>query len=191
MGIRIVTPPQEEPVSLAEIKTQLRVDHSDEDVDLDAYIKAVRQTLEEQLSTAIMPQTLELVMDAWPHGRELWLPRAPLISVESIIYTDEEGNETPLDNDAYLVDAVSKPGRVVLKRDQSWPAATLQEVNGIVVTFQAGYTTVPEPLVMAIKLFVGHYYENREATTEIQLNELPFVMASLRSYDMKHARVTL
>ena len=38
---------------------------------------------------------------------------------------------------------------------------------------------VPGPLKLAIKLLVGHFYENREATTMLKIDELPLGIKAL------------
>ena len=49
----------------------------------------------------------------------------------------------------------------------------LRPANGVIVRFTAGYgetaEEVPERVVQAIKLLVGHMYENRESTAEDHL----------------------
>ena len=57
---------------------------------------------------------------------------------------------------------------MVLGYDDDWPTATLINRNPISVEFVCGYTTganVPDPIKLAIKMQIAHYYENREAVT--------------------------
>ena len=86
----------------------------------------------------------------------------------------------------YLVDTIAEPGRVYLKWDKSWPSASLQVVNPIVVRFVAGYgaaSAVPEPIRQAILLAIGSLYENREneVLANVQKIQLEFGMESLLS----------
>lgn len=165
--VTVVTAPAEEPVSLAEAKLDLRVDHSDEDELIEEYITAAREHVENVTWKALVTQTLEAAFDAWPQGSELVLPRPPLQSVASVTYTDSDGNDTVWDSANYIVDTRRKPGRIVLGYGKSWPTATLQPVNGIVVRYVAGYgaeSAVPALYKKAIKLLVGEMYEHREAT---------------------------
>lgn len=165
--VTVVTGPEEEPVSTEEAKLDLRVDHDDEDALIDEYVMAARQHVENTTWRALVTQTLEAAFDAWPSGTVLVLPRPPLQSVTSVTYTDKDGNSTVWDAANYIVDSRRQPGRLVLAYGKSWPTATLQPTNGIVVRYVAGYgaaSAVPAIYKKAIKLLVGEMYEHREAT---------------------------
>lgn len=167
MTLSLVTAPTVEPLTLAEAKSHLRVDISDDDTLIKSKLKGVRQDLEEKYGVAFISQTWDLYMDSFP-GDKLEIAKWPLQSVTHIKYTDEDGDESTFSSDDYLVDIISKPGKVVLKRTASWPSDTLQEVNGVVVRFVAGYgnagSDVPWPIKQALLLLLGDAYENREDT---------------------------
>lgn len=180
------TAPATEPVSLSEAKTHLRVSISDDDALIDALITAARRWCERLRNESFVTQTWKLYADNWPGGDTIPLPMGPVQSVTSVTYTDEDGNESTLSSSNYLVDTVSRPARIRLKADQSWPTVTLRELNAIVVTYDAGYgdnaSDVPEEVVAAIKLLVGHLYENREATvvgSGITVTEVPLTVKDL------------
>jgi uncharacterized phiE125 gp8 family phage protein len=165
MPTRLVTPPTAEPVTLAEAKAQCRVDGSDSDTYIEMLITAAREWCELHDWRAYMPQTWELILDAWPSRGAIEIPKPPLQSVASIKYTNRSGVEATLDSGVYLVDTYSEPGWVVLKNDKAWPMVTLREINGVVVRFTGGYASaadVPARIKQAILLLVGHWYENRE-----------------------------
>ena len=169
MAIQVVTEPVKEPISIEDLKNDLKVD-SDLTAD-DALIRALglaaRKVAEQVQHRALITQTLELTLDDWPSKGYFELPRPPLQSVTSIKYYDEDDNESTVNSSTYLVDTDSEPGRVVLNADESWPSTTLRPANGVQVTYVAGYGDnqgdVPEPTQQAIRLLVGHWYENREA----------------------------
>lgn len=187
MALRLASPPAEEPVSLDEAKLHLRIDHSEEDALIAGLIGAARRHIEETvLSRALITQTWELYLDRFPAKAIIKLPRPPLQSVESIKYTLEDGSEATFSASNYIVDNVSEPGRIVLKRDASWPADTLIPVNGVKVTFAAGYgddpADVPDPIKQAMLLLIGDLYENREESIVVQglqVQRLPFGVQSL------------
>ena len=167
MAFELVTAATKEPVLVEEAKNHLRVDIAEDDDLIDGYITTARQDMEEKYGVAFVTQTWDLYLDAFPGGSELAIGKWPLASVTSIKYTDEDGNESTYSSDDYLVDAVSQPGKVVLKSSSSWPSDTLQEVNAVVVRFVAGFgdaTDVPRPVRQAVLLLVGDMYENRENT---------------------------
>lgn len=89
-----------------------------------------------------------------------------------------------MDGSDLFLDIKSEPGRIVLAYGESWPSTTLRPVNGVCVTFIAGYgdagSSVPKNFKNAILLLLGHLYENREATIIGQtVQELPLGVEAL------------
>ena len=187
MAIRVVAGPAIEPITIDDLKNDIKVD-ADLTAD-DALIRALgiaaRRMAESIQNRALITQTLELALDGWPDGNTLEIPRPPLQSVASIKYYDEDDTERTFDAGSYLVDTYSEPGRVVLKTGQSWPDGELRPANGVIVHFVAGYgdveSQVPETTVQALRLLVGHWYENREAVSSTGAipKEVPFGVMSL------------
>jgi len=166
MGSKIYAAPTEEPVSLAEAKLHLRVDISEDDTLIASLITAARELVEQQSWRALVSQTWDLYLDVIPAEAELKLPRPPLVSVTGVYYTPDGSTEQTLAASNYAVDAVSQPGRIVLKTGGSWPGDTLSIVNGFKVRYVAGYgaaSAVPVRYKQAILLLVGHWYAHREA----------------------------
>lgn len=184
VALDIVTHPAVEPLTTAEAKTHLRVDGSTEDTLIAAYVTAARAFYEEATWRALVTQTWALRLEAWPLGDCLPLPRPPLQSVTSIVYTDSDGTTTTMSSGDYTVYA-QDPGRVWLGYGKSWPSATLRPGPSIVVTFVAGYgvaASVMEIDKQAIRLLLGHFYENREevvAIPGISLAQLPLAAQSI------------
>lgn len=150
-------------MTLEEAKLHLRVDENEEDVYIAGLIATAREWCEGFQRRSYMPQTWELSLNQWPDKPYIALPRPPLIEVESIKYTDHEGNETVLSAESYIVDNRSEPGKVVLAYGKSWPNVRLAPVNGIIVRYLAGYTIVPDSFKQAIMLLIDHWYQNRSA----------------------------
>jgi len=167
MALKLITPPATEPVSLAEVKTHLRVDITDDDDLITALVVAAREYCEAFQNRAYITQTWELTLDEFPET-PLVIPKPPLQSVSSVKYIDYEGTETVFDAANYIVDTSSEPGRLTLAYGVTWPTVTLQRLNGVKITFTAGYgdsaSDVPQTVKQAILLLVGHWYENREAS---------------------------
>ena len=127
---------QLEPVTLAEMKTHLRVDHADEDSYIQALISAAREYVEEQTGRRLMYTTQTQKYDSWPTEMELrW---SPLSTVTSIVYTDTSSTTQTCTNTVYDVDTAVLPGKVREAYGQSWPA-NRGHPNDITVTYVAGY----------------------------------------------------
>ena len=162
----LVTPPTEEPVTLAEIKDHLHISSTAEDSLLTLYAQMAREAVEGECWRALMPQTWDLYLPGWPAGGVIEIPRPPLQSVTSIKYTDDEGAVHTFAASNYRVDTASEPGRVVLAPDAAWPSDALDSSNPVVVRFVAGYadaSAVPGMAKAAILLQIGEIYANREA----------------------------
>ncbi|ADG70062.1 phiE125 gp8 hypothetical protein (plasmid) [Planctopirus limnophila DSM 3776] len=162
---RVVTTiaPADEPITLADLKRQIRVDTSDEDDQLTAYIKAARELLEEHTERALVTQTRQLYLDRFPSCQTIEIPCTPVTSIESIEYIDPTGQLQELDPSSYVADLVSSPARIRPAYGRFWPAIRYQ-MNAVIVTFEAGQDVdeVPERAKQAIRLLAGHWYANRE-----------------------------
>lgn len=177
------TPPASEPVTLAEAKAHLRVMHNSDDAAITAHITAARQMCEQHTGCAFINRTLKLYLDRWagsplsgwwdgvlegadiaPNADALVLPKPPLQSVTAIRTYDAAGVASVFSASNYLVDAVSRPGRVVLA-DGAAPPLPARKINGIEIEFVAGFGTtassVPQALRQAVLQLVAYLYENR------------------------------
>ena len=77
MPTRLVTPPTLKPISVAALKTHLRIDSTDEDEYLAVLIDVATQFVEERAWRALLTQTREIALDAWPGFGVIELPAAP------------------------------------------------------------------------------------------------------------------
>ena len=180
MKVKLITAPTIEPVTLAELKTHLRLDSgSTEDSLLTAIIQAARERVEDITRRALLTQTWELYLDNFPSVNYIELPFGNLQSVNSFKYTDSDSVEhTLIENTDYLVELNGEGiGRVVLVYNGSWPTATLNTSNPIVIEFDCGWEAaadVPSKIKSAIMLFCGDLYENRESQTLKNLSSEAF-----------------
>lgn len=186
MSLKLITPPTVLPVSLAEAKLHLRVDAADEDTLINIYIAAAMQACEQQTGRAIMPQTWELTLDAFPAAFEL--TRVPVESITSLKYFDETGLQITLDSSAYTLDKADDycPAYVVPVYDTSWPTAR-QQVNAVALRYVAGWpdaASVPQSLKSWMLLQIGAMYDNRQAEGSVQTYALGFADRLLDRYKL-------
>lgn len=171
--IKVITPPAEEPITLAEAKLHLRVDHADEDALIEALIAVAREKAEHLTGRALVTQTLEWISDVFPDCIRLW--KTPLQSVTSIKYLDAAGNHQTLSESAYWVDSDGAPARIVAVDGQSWPETSTQP-NAVRVRYVAGYgaaADVPESIKQWMKLTIGVLYDRRAAVEDRAIHEIP------------------
>lgn len=171
MALTIVTAPTKEPLDLDEIETHLRLSETStgtEDTLLLTFLTVARRNCEAIQNRAYLEQTWKLVLDGWPAGDSIKLPRPPLMSVTHVKSYDTDGAATTMSASLYYVDTDSEPGRIALQYGESWPSTTLRPAAGVEIQFVAGYgsaaSLVPKEFSQAIKLMVGHMYEHREGS---------------------------
>lgn len=161
-----VTQPVDEPITLAEAKSHMRVDFDDDNALIDGYIAAARQWAEvDFMRRALLTQTWNYFIDAFPLSNIIRIPLPPLQSVTELVYTDENGVERTFPASDYVVDKASKPGRLALTSNASWPTVFLQSVNGVRIQFVAGFGDVDDvsrQIRNALLLLIGDLYEHRE-----------------------------
>ena len=179
MPLKLVTPPETEPLTLDEVKAHLRVTSTAEDALIAGYFAAALAAIDGKsgfTGMAVIEQTWDWKIDSFPcDGKPLKFPLAPLKSVTSITYVGDDGSDVTLSTDIYSVDPDSLPGRINLKYGQVWPSARCQ-ANAVTVRAVCGYenaAAVPEPIKSALKLYTGHLYNNREATAAQKLEQIP------------------
>jgi uncharacterized phiE125 gp8 family phage protein len=180
-GLTVIAPPAELPLNGTEIKAHLRIsDNGSEDALIDALIAAAVTHVERSTGRALVTRTLRYQAAGFPICRgELAVPMPPLVAVESVKYYDAGGTLQTLDSDDYYVDDTTTPGRVVPVT--TWPSTQCRPA-AVQVTYTAGFgakADVPADLIAALKLIVGHLFENREATSAADLKVVPMAVESL------------
>lgn len=186
-GSVIVSAPASEPVTAAELRTHLRADSTElPDAEANALITDARTEIENMTGVAFITQSWRLSLDRWPAGGEAWwdgvretsitelynsntfqsvmLPRFPLQSVTSVTVYDEASASTVVNvANTFDVDTYQMPGRMTLKRGETWPVA-LRSNDAIQIVYVAGYTSaanVPPPMKRAVKQLAAFMYSHR------------------------------
>lgn len=188
-GPKVITPPAEEPVSVAEAKAWCRVDGSDEDAVFTRLISAARSHCEHLTDRAFVTQTLQLTLREWPDDEEdaglITLLRPPVQSVTWIKYVDEAGVQQTWGTSEYQLNLDADPAVIARAPNKSWPAVQDGLLAPIQVQYVAGYgaaTAVPPAAKQMILLLVSHWYEHREAVlTGTISKEVELAVRSLAS----------
>ena len=138
MELKVVTPPAAEPLSTAEAKLHLRVDHSADDALITALIVAAREHVENYLVGSLVEQTRAVYLSAWPYS-PFRLPCGPVQSIESVKYEDENGDTQTVDSSIYYL---TPGGEIALDYCQRWPTARTRGEDAITITYKTGYPPV-------------------------------------------------
>src|SRR5882672_4533712 len=107
MSRKLITGPAAEPLLLAETKTHSRISTVSEDALIGAMIAAAREEVENELGRALITQTWEKYLDAFPDAIELFYP--PVQSIVSVKYNDSNGALQTLDPSQYMLDDKQEP----------------------------------------------------------------------------------
>jgi uncharacterized phiE125 gp8 family phage protein len=137
-GLKLVTPPTEQPVTLDEAKKQVEIASSVtyHDDHLLRLVKAATEQATVRSGRQMLTATWRLSLDDFPADR-ISLPMPPLQSVSSITYYDANGTQQTLATTYYKVLTDLEPGQVVLKWGQDWPTV-YDEPGSVSITFLAG-----------------------------------------------------
>lgn len=180
----VVTVSSDDPViSLADMKSELRVSGTADDAAITAYIAAATVSAKEYTRRALRTETFVYradgftdptaddrlmslgagvhtvsIPDVLGHGDTLDLPYLPIQSITSVVTYDRSNSPSTYSASKYFLDA--NGGRIVLNEGESWPS-NLRTRNAVEVTYVAGYgaADVPAPIVQAIKMHVEGLYD--------------------------------
>ena len=207
MELKVITPPAAEPLSTAEAKLHLRVDHTSDDTLITALIVAAREHVENYLVGSLVQQTRAVYLSSWPYS-PFRLPCGPVQLIDSVKYTDSDGAEHTVSTDLYYL---SPGGELCLEPFESWPTARLRGPGAIEITYTTGYppvetvipgeaipdtdpveyeddtteidygANIPQSIKQAMLLLIGEWYEQREAAadTKYTIQTIPWGVKQL------------
>lgn len=159
--------PQNQLMTVAEIKAQARVDFGDDDALLGRLIDAATAEFDGwsgRIGRCLVAQTWRQDYRSW--SRELRLPFPDVQSIAAISYVDANGASQTVSGDAYTLFEDSVSSVVRFKSSFAFPALHAETVAAISISFVAGYgadaAAVPEAIRHAAMMTVASWYENRE-----------------------------
>lgn len=183
MALKLITPASTFPVTLAQAKLHCKVesDITDDDALITSLIATATEMAEQETGRAIMAQTWELTLDAFPDAFEL--TRVPVQTITSVKYFDSTGAQQTMNANGYSLDNANDGGYayVVPAYAGSWPDAR-DQINAVSVRYVAGYTTVPEPIKSWILVAIATMYENRTSEDRYPTSKFGFVDRLLDRY---------
>lgn len=173
-ALRRTANPAAEPVSLAEAKLHLRVDHSADDALIAVLITAAREQAEHRTQRSLIDQQWTLTLDAFPDAIRLRMGRVTAIS--EVRYVDTAGAAQVMNPAGYQLDNASEIANWLFPAaGYAWPD-TLDQPNAVAVVYRAGAasaTDVPAAVKQWILLLIGQWYAGREAGVEKAISEQP------------------
>lgn len=187
--LELVTGPEFEPITLAEMKTHLRAYSSTErDDEITELIKAAREWIEDFTGQVCIDQTWRLSIDQndqWldeetstemSDDPDFYLRRSPVLGIVSVKTVDADGAETTVDSAEYELRAEdSKFPFLVPTSGATWQDSNLR------ITFRAGFadttsspqetaSVVPARFKQAMKMYASGIYDKDEHSTEAAMH---------------------
>lgn len=171
--LQLITAPAEEPVTLAEAKSWLRLDNDDENLTVTMLIQSARAWCETQAQRAFVKGTYRLTLEGFPKSGRLCLRDEPIrmlpkvSQVNSIKYYDTAGTQQTPANIVFQIDLAAEPGEITPKPGEYWPATQDDRADAVIVEFDSGYgaaaSSVDPRAKQAVMLLAAHWFQNREA----------------------------
>lgn len=122
---------------------------------------------------AVMVATYEMYLDGYPGSGEVWLQRAPVLEVVSVVSRDENGDEAELVGSpaeyAFTPNGDYTPAIIRPLAGASFPSTQSGREDAVVITYRAGYERPQDvpPLVKAgILLFGAELYKQRSMSVQ-------------------------
>jgi len=177
-SLEIVDAPLITPITLEEVKAQLRVEHDDDDTILTRLIDvAVAYTdVRGALGQAMITQKWAQWINSNP-PQNVSLILGPVQNVTAVKYYDTDGALQTDDVNNYQVFGTDFATIISPKDSFTWPDAQ-QRSDAIKIEYEIGYgdaiTDVPQTIRHALMLLIGHWYDNREQTGADELSNIPF-----------------
>ena len=177
-ALELIDAPATTPITLAEVRAQLRVEHTDDDTLLTRLIAvAVAYTdVMGALGHAMISQKWGQWVNSTP-PQSVKLILGPVIQVNAVKYYDTDGDLQTDTLSNYQVTGTSFASYVEPAEGFDWPV-TQERADAIRIEYTIGYgeatTDIPDTLRHALMLLVGHWYDNRENTAMDKLSNIPY-----------------
>lgn len=178
----LISPPAVTAVSLADCKADLRVENTNENDLIEAYIEAATKYCSEVVGRKLINETWKYSIDGL-YGQAIKLPFNPVSSIVEIQYFDTDNVSQTVDVNNFYLYNFDQYSELFPILNYSFPSVYSRR-DAINITFVAGYgateTEIPITIRKAIRLLVAHWYEVRTASTVgVDVKDIPFGVDAL------------
>ncbi|HQY89783.1 MAG TPA: head-tail connector protein [Tepidisphaeraceae bacterium] len=176
-SITVVEEPENEPVTVPEMRDHCRIDVNDDNEYLAALIVAARRYFENRTGLLLAQQTIRQRHHCFPCGM-IRLQRMPVSSVE-VKYIDADGAEQTLDDDAIQTNFEDTIPAIAPSPGTSWPATESGRLGAVWIDIEGGYETCPADLKQGVKMLAAHWYAQREPVSEKSMSNVPLTVEAI------------
>ena len=163
---KITTPAIDLPVSLQELKSNVRVSNPALDGVLLQHLQGATAEAESYTGRLFMRATVAAYLDSYPEDGELEITKGPVNAITSVkYYADGESTMTTVDSGKYQLDNIEVDARL---RFSEVFTADANRMNAVEIIYTAGWATaeeVPRQIREAIILSASARYLNPLAGT--------------------------
>lgn len=134
------------------------------------------------LGRALLSQEWRLTLDRF--RPDVFIPLSPVIEIGEVRYVSISGSWTLVDGgDLRLISKTAWRPELAPAYGKDWPEVR-EDREAVQIDFTAGYgaiSTVPAPILHAIRLLVAHWYVERQPVSFMTPAEIPMSVKSLLS----------
>lgn len=161
----LVTDAATEPLVLADVKNDLRVDDTSEDDYIGNLITVARQYGEAYTGRDFINKTWKAYLDRFPSDCiEIVIAKSKLQSISSIQYY-KDGSLSTVSSSIYYNTDDSEYSSILVNDGQSWPDDEDNRKQAVAIEFLSGYGSsagdVPQGIKRAMLAHIGSMYNNR------------------------------
>lgn len=159
------------PIPIDVLRTRLRVETEADDVDLAQLSVAAAEMIERETGLALTAATRTAKIKRFARFIP---PVQPVTAFTQVQYTDTSGSTQTLPAAEWFTDETEPV--LAIEFDTT---AVMKENTYATVTYTAGYTLIPQPLIQCIVALVGSWYNNPEALQVAALAEVPLAYKAI------------
>lgn len=152
------TDPTDLAVSVADMKTHLRITTSSHDTLIQSYIEAATNMIEKRANIMLGSQIWDVSLSQSEVVKKVELAKYPITSFSAVTYYDSDNALQSFSHSAddYIVFLDGRPSSLIF---DSVPSVYDRD-DAMTVTFYGGYSTIPDDIVLGIKMLVWRMYNH-------------------------------
>lgn len=167
----------EEPVTIEEARSQVRLSEGEDDFDANLLmlIQSARAYCEAYCNAAFAAHRMAWSCESF---RDLdRLPMGPALNIESVTYRDAAGEQQTLDAASYELRPDGLEPRIALRRPYAWP--TIEPGSRITLTGRFGDNCPPD-VKNAMLLMIEEGFDTLEAKAQLAMSRVDALLANHR-----------